>query len=120
MKKSKVFIFGAGATRGGFNKRKVPPPIDMNFFDIALRADPVNLNLLNAAFDYYYKNAARDEKPLVFVVISHSPEATYANGKKTKAVDTMEGFLSHANKFGDVRFVTLKDASGYFLTAKTK
>ena len=96
------------------------PIATFDFFGVALRADSVNLTLLNKAFDYYYKNAARDEKPFVFVIISHSPEATYQNGNKTKALDTMKEFINHAKKFPDVRFMTLKDASSYFLTAKTK
>ena len=96
------------------------PIATFDFFFVTLRADPVNLALLNKSFVYYYKNAARDEKPFIFVAISHSPEATYQNGNKTKVADTMEEFISHAKKFSDVRFMTLKDASGYFLTAKTK
>ena len=96
------------------------PIATFSFFGLKLRADPVNLSLLNQAFDYYYKNVSREEKPFVFVVISHSPEATYEGGRKTKAVDTMEEFINHAKKFSDVKFMTLKDASSYFLTAKTK
>ncbi len=96
------------------------PIATFSFFGIKLRSDPVNLFLLNKAFDYYYQNAVRNKKPFVFVVISHSPEAIYQNGDKTKVVDTMEDFIRHAKKFDDVRFVTLKDASSYFLTAKTK
>ena len=90
------------------------PIATFDFFGITLRADPVNLTLLNKSFDYYYKNAARDENPFVFVVISHGPEATYADGKKTKVVDAMEDFIRHAKKFDDIKFVTLRDAYKIF------
>lgn len=34
-KHSLVIIFGAGATRGAFQKEVAPPPVDNDFFDIA-------------------------------------------------------------------------------------
>jgi SIR2-like protein len=33
--KPRVFIFGAGATRGGLKSQKIPPPIDTDFFSTA-------------------------------------------------------------------------------------
>jgi len=30
-----VVIFGAGATRGAFLRAKLPPPVDIEFFEIA-------------------------------------------------------------------------------------
>lgn len=30
-----VFLFGAGATRGGFQANRLPPPVDADFFEIA-------------------------------------------------------------------------------------
>lgn len=32
-----VIIFGAGASRGGLNDQEVPPPLDKDFFDIAIQ-----------------------------------------------------------------------------------
>lgn len=86
------------------------PIATFSFFCLKLRADPVNLRLLTKAFDYYYKNVMRDKNPFVFVLISHSSEATYIDGGKTKVVNTMEEFIKHAMKFQDVKFMTLKQA----------
>jgi peptidoglycan/xylan/chitin deacetylase (PgdA/CDA1 family) len=96
------------------------PIATFNFFGVRLRADPVNLVLLDKAFDFYYENAPRDKKPFIFVVISHSSEATHIDGSTTKVVGTMEKFIQHSKNFKDVQFTTLIEASGYFLRAKTK
>jgi len=92
------------------------PIATYNCLGKTLRADPVNLSSLMSAFNYYYKNADRNHKPFVFVIISHSPEGTYEDGKPTKVLSTMEDFLIHSKGFKDVKFVTMKDAYD-FLTA---
>lgn len=89
------------------------PIATFNFFGFKLRADPVNSYLLLNAFDYYYENADRSEKPFVFVVMTHSCEAVYKGGGLTKVVDLMEEFLNYVNKFKDVKFLTLKESSKY-------
>ena len=86
------------------------PIATFNFLGIALRADPANSALLQAAFDYYYKNADRSRKPFVFVIISHSIEGTYDNGLKTKVIDIMDEFIAHAKKTKNVRFMSIKEA----------
>lgn len=86
------------------------PIATFNFFGLTMRADPANSILLNMCFDYYYENADRSKKPFIFVVISHSIESTYKDGAKTKVIDSMDNFLSHASKFEDVEFLTLQDA----------
>ena len=86
------------------------PIATFNFFGMALRADPANSVLLNACFDYYYKHADRSKKPFIFVIISHSMEATHKDGSKAKAADAMGEFLSYASKFEDTKFMALKDA----------
>lgn len=86
------------------------PIATFNFFGLTLRADPANSILLNMCFDYYYKNADRSKKPFIFVVISHSIEATQKDGAKTKVIDVIGDFLSHASKFEDVKFDTLQEA----------
>ena len=85
------------------------PIATFNFFGLVLRADPVYSEMLNAAFDYYYKNADRSKKPFVFVVISHSIEGTYEDGTPTKVIKDMEKFIKHAKK-SDVEFVTMEEA----------
>ena len=89
------------------------PIATFNFLGFTLRADPVNSYLLLNAFDYYYKNSDRSEKPFVFVVITHSCEAVYSDGRPTKVVSLMEEFLNYAKNFGDVKFSTLKEAYKY-------
>ncbi len=86
------------------------PIATFNFLGIKLRADPANSVLLNACFDYYHKHADRSKKPFIFVIISHSIEATHKDGTKAKVIDVMDEFLSHASGFGDVEFLTLQDS----------
>ena len=86
------------------------PIATFDFFGLTLRADPVNSVLLEKAFDYYYNHADRSERPFVFVVISHSSEATYRNGAPTRVVKSLEEFILHTRKFNDVKFTTLKES----------
>lgn len=86
------------------------PIATFNFLGFTLRADPINSHLLLDAFDYYYKNADRSEKPFVFVVITHSCEAVYSDGMPTKVVSLMEEFLNYTKNFRDVKFLTLNEA----------
>jgi len=90
------------------------PIATFNFLGFTLRADPVNSYLLLNAFDYYYKNADRSEKPFVFVILTHSCEALYSDGRPTKVVSLMDEFLNYTRKFRDVKFLTLKESSGDF------
>ena len=93
------------------NSKIIEIPIaTFDFFAVKLRADPVNSVLLNKAFTEYYKKADRSKKPFPFVVITHSPEATYYNGNPTKALKDLDKFISLAKSYENVEFVTLKDA----------
>ena len=87
------------------------------FFGLKLRADPVNSILLNKAFTKYYKRADRSEKPFIFVVVTHSPEATYFDGKPTKALKDLDRFISFAKKYDNVEFVTLREAYERLVTS---
>ena len=91
------------------NITEMPIPT-FNFFGATLRADPLNSISLRKAFLQYYKKADRSQKPFPFVVITHSSEATYRDGKPTQALKDLGEFISFAKKFRDVRFVSLKDA----------
>jgi hypothetical protein len=75
-----------------------------------MRADPVNSILLNKSFIKYYHNADRSKKPFPFVVITHSSEATTIEGKSTQVLRDLDGFISYAKKYRDVKFITLIDA----------
>ncbi|MBW2976262.1 polysaccharide deacetylase family protein [Candidatus Woesearchaeota archaeon] len=86
------------------------PIATFDFFGFGLKADPVNSVLLDKAFVEYYKNADRSRKPFVFVVMTHTSEATYSDGKPTKALEDLGGFISFAKRY-NVQFVTLKEAS---------
>ena len=93
------------------NSKIIEIPIaTFDFFGVKLRADPVNSVLLNKAFTEYYKKADRSKKPFPFVVITHSPEATYYNGNPTKALKDLDKFISLAKSYEDVEFVTLRGA----------
>ncbi len=92
------------------NSRVVEIPIaTFNLFGATLRADPIYSEFLKSAFDYYYKNADRSEKPFAFVVISHSIEATHEDGSATRVIKDTENFIKHAMKFSDVAFVTINE-----------
>jgi len=86
------------------------PIATFNFIGANLRADPVYSDLLKAAFDYYYNNADRSEKPFAFVVISHSTESTHEDGSATRVIKDTEDFIKYAIKFEDVEFVTISDS----------
>ena len=86
------------------------PIATFNFFGLTLRADPVNSALLNRAFLKYYKKTSRARKPFPFVVVTHSSEATYYDGKPTQALKDLEEFIKLAKKYKDVKFVTMKEA----------
>ena len=87
------------------------PIATFGFFGLKLRADPVNSALLNKAFVEYYKNANRSNKPFPFVVMTHSSEATYSDGKPTITLKDLEGFISFAKRYANVKFVTLQEAN---------
>lgn len=94
------------------NSKVVEMPIaTFDFFGVTLRADPVNSSLLQACFDYYYKNADRSKMAFAFVIISHSIESTHNDGSKTKVIDVMDEFLLYIKKFKDVQLKTLDKAS---------
>ncbi len=86
------------------------PIATFNFMGKTLRADPVYSELLKSAFDHYYKNADRSEKPFVFVVISHSIESTHEDGGITQVINDTEEFIKHTKQFDDVEFVTINEA----------
>lgn len=85
------------------------PIATFNFFGFKLRADPANSVLLPASFEYYYNYTDRSKKPFVFVVISHSSEATHESGNTTKVVKSMEEFIINAKKHKETRFLALRD-----------
>ncbi|MBU90162.1 hypothetical protein CMO94_01365 [Candidatus Woesearchaeota archaeon] len=86
------------------------PIATFDFFGSKMRADPIYSVLLNKAFVKYYKKADRSEKPFIFVVMTHSSEATYRGGDSTLAVKDLDKFISIVKKHNDVEFVTLNEA----------
>ena len=106
----KLSITDYQATNHNNSKIMEIPIATFNFFGIKLRADPVDSVLLNKAFKEYYKKADRSTRPFPFVVITHSLEATYYNGRQTKALKDLDKFISLAKSYENVEFVTLKEA----------
>ena len=93
------------------NSKIIEIPIaTFDFFGFKLRADPVDSVLLNKAFKEYYKKADRSEKPFPFVVITHSCEGTYYDGRATRALKDLDMFISLAKSYENVEFVTLGEA----------
>lgn len=90
------------------NSKIIEIPIaTFDFFGFKLRADPVCSSLLLNAFDYYYKYADRLKRQFIFVIITHSSEATYQDGSPTKVLKTMDSFINHTKRFKDVEFATM-------------
>lgn len=87
------------------------PIATFEFFGRKLRADPVNSLLLIKSFLKYHKMADTSKKPFVFVVMTHSSEATYFDGSNTQALKDLDKFISFAKTYKDVKFVTLKEAA---------
>ena len=86
------------------------PIATFDFFGSKIKADPIYSVLLNKAFIEYYEKTDRSERPFPFVVITHSSEATYYDGKPTKALKDLDRFISFVKKYDNVEFVTLKEA----------
>ena len=86
------------------------PIATFDFFGSKIRADPIYSVLLNKAFLEYYKKADRSKKPFPFVVMTHSSEATTKDGKFTRALKDLDRFILFAKNYGDVEFVTMKEA----------
>lgn len=86
------------------------PIATFDFFGLKLRADPVNSILLNKAFSEYYKKSDRSQKPFIFVVITHSSEATTKNGIPTRTLKDLDKFISTVKKYNDVKFITLRES----------
>lgn len=106
----KLSVMNYQATNHNNSKILEIPIATFNFFGISLRADPINSILLNKAFIEYYRKADRSKNPFPFVVITHSSEATYKDGKHTKTLKDLNRFISLTKKFDDVEFVTLREA----------
>ncbi len=98
------------ATNHNNSKITEIPIATFDFFGATLWADPVNSILLNKAFIKYHNKADRSEKPFVFVVITHSSEATMRDGKETQALKDLKNFIVFSKKYKDVKFVTTKEA----------
>lgn len=97
------------ATNHNNSKIMEIPIATFDLFGLKLRADPVYSSLLLNAFDYYYKHADRLKRPFIFVIITHSPEATYQDGKSTKALKTIDSFIRHTKSFKDAEFATMAE-----------
>lgn len=95
--------------KGGNSSVLEIPIATFNFLGLTLRADPIYSQLLLSTFDYYYKNADRNN--FIFVVMSHSSEGTYEDGKSTKVIRQMDCFIRHAKRYKDVKFVALKEGA---------
>tara|TARA_Y100000310_G_C20649548_1_gene798589 strand:- start:657 stop:1724 length:1068 start_codon:yes stop_codon:yes gene_type:complete len=91
------------------------PIATFDFFSSKMRADPIYSVLLNRAFVEYYKKADRSEKPFIFVVMTHSSEATYRDGEPTEALKDLDKFIPLAKRYNDVEFVTLNEAYNRYI-----
>lgn len=91
------------------------PIATFKFLNFKFRADPfLNSSLLINCFKYYYKNADRSTKPFIFVVMTHSSEATTKDGKITYVIDNLRKFINFVSKNKNVCFKTLKEAAALY------
>lgn len=84
-----VYIFGAGATRGAFSKNRLPPPVDIDFFDIAKQLEGRGTPLLakrvlksvwelygtsNIGLEQYYRDIETRELITSFAKTANQPK----------------------------------------------
>ena len=77
------------------------------------RADPLYGSLLSAALRRYrtHAPAAADPRmPLVFVVMTHTTEATHQDGSPTRVLSALDDLLTLAGELPEVEVVTLREA----------
>jgi hypothetical protein len=87
-------------------------PIAMfRIFGHLLRADPLYGALLPAALRRYASHAPEGASPLVFVVMTHTTDATYANGSPTRVLSALDDLLRLARERPEIEIVTLRDAA---------
>jgi hypothetical protein len=76
-----VFLFGAGATRGGLEDNKIPPPVDTDFFDIAGQ-------VRGHGTPNFAKSVLRDVWALYRRISGVSLEAYYRDIETREKIDT--------------------------------
>jgi peptidoglycan/xylan/chitin deacetylase (PgdA/CDA1 family) len=87
-------------------------PIAMfRVFGRLLRADPLYGPLLPAALRRYASHGPAAQRPLVFVVMTHTTEATYADGSPTRVLRALDDLLAFAREGPGIEVVTLGEAA---------
>jgi peptidoglycan/xylan/chitin deacetylase (PgdA/CDA1 family) len=87
-------------------------PIAMfRIFGRLVRADPLYGPLLLAALRRYVSHAPAAPGPLVFVVMTHTTEATYADGSPTRVLSALDDLLTLAGERPEIEVVTLREAA---------
>lgn len=84
------------------------------FLNRVVETNPIFYKLLNIVFYKYWKLNNMVKKPFFFTIVSHSSEATYKDGKKTKMLLSMESFINYTKRFENVRFITYQEAYNIF------
>jgi hypothetical protein len=90
LKHPTVFLFGAGATRGGLGRNKVPPPLDADFFTIARQVDGHGTGIIakrvlrevwelysrisGVGLEEFYRDIETREKIGAFAKAQHKPK----------------------------------------------
>lgn len=91
-------------------------PIAMfRFFGRLLRADPLYGSLVAAALHRHATRSPRGSQrpsPSIFVVMTHSTDATYADGAPTASLAALDALLAYAKAQPHVTIVTLREATG--------
>ena len=87
------------------------PIATFRFMGVSLRADPIYRSLLFAALERHRELAPREDAPFVFVVMTHSNEATYRDGSPTRALADLDQLLGLARRLPDVEVVTSTEAA---------
>lgn len=85
------------------------PNTTFKFLGKTFRADPVLGNLFSKAYEYYYEIFSKTRRRIFFVTLTHSSEATYADGRPTRTLKSM-GKVIEQTVSQKVKFITLTQA----------
>lgn len=107
-------------SENGTSKVLEIPITTAKFIGKRIMANPKYYFILDVMFDKYYDLWRRNGGFFAFVVITHSSEATYQDGRTTPFLTNLDSFLGHVKKRKDVALVTLKEVCDSFLEPVTR
>ncbi|PIR97581.1 MAG: hypothetical protein COT91_00700 [Candidatus Doudnabacteria bacterium CG10_big_fil_rev_8_21_14_0_10_41_10] len=78
------------------------------------RADPVLGHLFDLGFKKYYRKFSEEKRQVFFTSLTHSSEATDAEGGQSRTLENLDRVIGQAKKMGNVKFITASQARRIF------